>query len=96
MTEYFFKESILFHIKNVIVLAIAEYQNPTEEEYKLIKDIVNSSFHWQNIFFDNASLRFNIKKDLLKLLNLKVSVDSPIKDLMPIHFENQKDLLRPS
>lgn len=92
--EIFLNESIFFHIKHIIVIAIAEQQNPTEEEYRLIRGFINSSFHWQTIFLDNASptswLIFDIEEDLLKLLNLKVAVDSSINDLMPIHFEKAK------
>jgi len=94
LEEILLNESILFHIKHIIVVAIAEQQNPTEEEYRLITGIINSSFHWQTIFFDNASptswLIFDIEEDLLNLLNLKSDVDSSINDLMPIHFEKAK------
>ncbi|STD01292.1 AAA family ATPase [Chryseobacterium carnipullorum] len=51
LEEIFLNESILFHIKHIIVVAIAEQQNPTEEEYKLIKGIINSFISLANYFF---------------------------------------------
>lgn len=94
INEVYFDENILFHIKHLLLVTIAEQQDPMKDEYELIKKMVNDSYHWQTVFFDHATpivwLRFDLENNLLKILKSGFTSNHISEDLLSAHREKAR------